>query len=212
MIAVIDFGMGNLHSVTKAIEAAGGKPRLVRDPKGLADAERLVLPGVGAFRDCIAALRRTRLDEAIVRAIEDGVPFLGICLGMQVLMDESLEFGHHRGLGLIKGKVVPLPEHFPEKGFKIPHMGWNDVLKPEHVGRHPVLDPIYGRQAYFVHSYVCQPEDQKDVLALCEYGGVFFAAAIGRANVVGVQFHPEKSQAAGLAMISAFLKWRPSAP
>lgn len=209
MIALIDYGMGNLHSVAKALEAAGGKVKLVKDPGELAAAERIVLPGVGAFRDCIGALRDTGMDTAIMDFINPGKPFLGICLGMQVLMDISFEFGEYRGLGLIPGAVKRFPDSHPERGFKIPHMGWNDVVLSSQTEPHPVLAPLAGQQAYYVHSYYCAPANPAHILAACSYGDYPFAAAIGRDNIVAVQFHPEKSQKAGLAMLEAFVGWKP---
>lgn len=209
MIALIDYGMGNLHSVAKALEKAGGQVRLVREAEKLADASRIVLPGVGAFRDCIGALRETGMDVAILDHIASGKPFLGICLGMQVLMDISFEFGEYRGLGLIPGAVKKFPDSHPERGFKIPHMGWNDVVLSSEKTPHPVLAPLAGMQAYYVHSYYCAPENPEHILAACSYGDYPFASAIGRDNLIGVQFHPEKSQKAGLALLEAFLGWKP---
>lgn len=209
MIGLVDYGMGNLHSVAKALEKVGGKVELVKTPAELAAAERIVLPGVGAFRDCIATLQDSGLDVAIKDFIASGRPFLGICLGMQVLMDASLEFGQHRGLGLIPGVVKPFPESFPEQGYKIPHMGWNDVVLSSQHEPHPVLAPLAGQQVYYVHSYYCQPENPAHILAACSYGSLPFAAAIGRDNIVAVQFHPEKSQKAGLAMLETFVGWKP---
>jgi imidazole glycerol-phosphate synthase subunit HisH len=209
MIALIDYGMGNLHSVAKALEKAGGNVRLVKEPEKLADASRIVLPGVGAFRDCIGALRETGMDAAILEFIASGKPFLGICLGMQVLMDVSFEFGEYRGLGLIPGAVKKFPDSHPERGFKIPHMGWNDVVLSSEKMPHPVLAPLAGMQAYYVHSYYCAPENPEHILAACSYGDYPFASAIGRDNLIGVQFHPEKSQKAGLALLEAFLGWKP---
>ena len=207
MIALIDYGMGNLHSVAKALERVGGKVRLARSPEEIASADRIVMPGVGAFRDCMARLRKTGMDVAVCERMHQGVPYLGICLGMQALMQRSFEYGEHTGLGLIAGDVVPFPEDLPSHGCKIPHMGWNDVLLPEDA--HPVLAPLGDRQCYFVHSYYCQPADEASTLAHCEYGSVRFASAVGRDNFIGVQFHPEKSQRAGLALLHAFLQWRP---
>ena len=209
MIALIDYGMGNLHSVAKALEKSGGKVVLVKAPEELAMASRIVLPGVGAFRDCIGALRESGMDTAILDFIATGKPFLGICLGMQVLMDVSFEFGSHTGLGLIPGAVKKFPDSHPERGFKIPHMGWNDVVLSSESSPHPVLEPLAGRQAYYVHSYYCAPENPSDILAACSYGDYPFSAAIGRDNFIGVQFHPEKSQKVGLALLEAFLKWKP---
>jgi len=209
MIALIDYGMGNLHSVAKALEKSGGKVVLVKRPEELAQASRIVLPGVGAFRDCIGALKESGMDAAILDFITSGRPFLGICLGMQVLMYVSYEFGQHKGLGLIPGAVKKFPDNHPEHGFKIPHMGWNDVVLPGEGKAHPVLAPLAGKQVYYVHSYYCAPENPADILAACSYGEYPFAAAVGRDNFIGVQFHPEKSQNAGLAMLESFLKWTP---
>jgi len=207
MIALIDYGMGNLHSVAKAIERAGGQIRLVKTPEELKDCDRIVLPGVGAFRDCIGALHQSGLDEAIKHRCTGGTPFLGICLGMQVLLSRSFEFGEYKGLGMIPGDVICFPQTLPAKGLKIPHMGWNDVLLPEQP--HPVLDALKNRQCYFVHSYYCVPDNETHTLAQCDYGDIHFACAIGRDNIISVQFHPEKSQAAGLALLESFLQWNP---
>ena len=209
MIALIDYGMGNLHSVAKALERVGGKVALVKKPAELKSASRIVLPGVGAFRDCAAALAEIGMDAAIKAEIDAGLPFLGICLGMQVLMDVSHEFGEHKGLGLIPGAVRKFPDSHPERGFKIPHMGWNDVVLSSEKAPHPVLAPLSGKQVYYVHSYYCAPQNPEHLLAACTYGDYPFAAAIGRDNIVGVQFHPEKSQKAGLALLKAFLNWTP---
>ncbi|MDQ6959321.1 MAG: imidazole glycerol phosphate synthase subunit HisH [Mariprofundaceae bacterium] len=207
MIALIDYGMGNLHSVTKAIERAGGRIRLVKTPEQLKDCDRIVLPGVGAFRDCIGALHQSGLDEAIKERCAAGTPFLGICLGMQVLLSRSFEFGEYKGLDMIPGDVICFPRTLPAKGLKIPHMGWNDVLLPEQA--HPVLEALGNQQCYFVHSYYCVPDDETHTLAQCGYGDIRFACAIGRDNIISVQFHPEKSQAAGLALLESFLQWNP---
>lgn len=209
-VGLIDYGMGNMHSVAKALEKAGAtKVVMVKTPEQLVGAERIVLPGVGAFRDCAAALNESGLGEAVKAKVAEGLPYLGICLGMQVLLDESYEFGRHKGLGLISGIVKPFPEDHPARGFKIPHMGWNDVILSSGRSAHPVLAPLAGKQAYYVHAYVCHPHDPDHIQAACSYGDFPFAAAIGRDNIIGVQFHPEKSQQAGLAMLEAFLKWNP---
>jgi len=208
MIALIDYGMGNLHSVGKALEKAGGKVALVKDADALGNFSRIVLPGVGAFRDCANALSQTGMDEAIKARIAAGVPFLGICLGMQVLMDVSFEFGRYKGLGLIPGTVKKFPESHPERGFKIPHMGWNDVIFSSDKTPHPVLAPLAEQQVYFAHSYYCAPQNPAHIQAACSYGDYPFAAAIGRDNIIGVQFHPEKSQKTGLMLLEAFLRWK----
>lgn len=209
MIGLINYGMGNLHSVAKALEKAGGKVELVSDADALAKYDKIVLPGVGAFRDCSTALKDTGMGAAITSTLDAGTPFLGICLGMQVLMDVSYEFGRHPGLGLIAGAVKAFPQDHPARGFKTPHMGWNDVILSSEKETHPVLATLAGQQVYYVHSYYCMPNNHKHLLAACSYGDHPFAAAIGRDNIVAVQFHPEKSQRAGLALLEAFLQWNP---
>lgn len=209
MIGIVNYGMGNLHSVAKGLEKVGGTVELVSDAEKLKHYDRIVLPGVGAFRDCVGALRQSGMDEAILEAVGRGTPFLGICLGMQVLMDVSLEFGRYEGLGLIPGAVRHFPESHVNRGFKIPHMGWNDVILSSQKKLHPVMAPLAGQQVYYVHSYCCMPENPEYLLAACSYGDYPFAAAIGRDNIVAVQFHPEKSQRAGMALLEAFLQWNP---
>jgi imidazole glycerol-phosphate synthase subunit HisH len=209
-IAVVDYGSGNLRSVAKALERAaqerGGGPVVVTaDPEAVRRADGIVLPGVGAFADCMAALServglRAALEEAVTKR---GLPFLGICVGMQVMASVGHEHGDHLGLDWIDGAVVPLAPSDPD--LVVPHMGWN-TLAPE--DGHPVLAGLDGHDVYFAHSYVFVPADPADTLATVEYGGTH-TAAIGRGNLVGVQFHPEKSQAAGLRLLANFLAWRP---
>ncbi|MBY0282630.1 MAG: imidazole glycerol phosphate synthase subunit HisH [Sphingomonas sp.] len=199
-IALIDYGAGNLHSVANALKAAGaGTVEITASAAVVAFADRIVLPGVGAFGACSAALRALPgMTEAMtVRVIGGGVPFLGICVGMQLMADRGLEFGTHPGLGWISGEVALMTPDNAET--KIPHMGWNDVVpaKP-----HPLIEP---GEAYFLHSYAFTGSD---VVATTAHGGPV-VAAIGRANMLGVQFHPEKSQRYGLALLERFLKWRP---
>ncbi len=202
-IAVIDTGICNLRSVTKALEAVGAEPRVVRRPDAVeaAQAAGLVLPGVGALRDCVAALRSTGLDATVRDWIAADRPFLGICLGMQALFDRSEE-GGVTGLGVFHGRVVrfQLPP-----GFKIPHMGWNTVrfAQPES----PLAESLAreGEAFYFVHSFHCVPEDRGLVLAECDYGGAF-TAAIGRGRCFATQFHPEKSQAKGVQIYRNFVR------
>jgi len=208
-IALVDYGMGNLHSVAKALEKVGASVELVKDGALLKDYDRVVLPGVGAFRDCMTALRESGLDQAITEQVRAGMPFLGICLGMQALMTRSFEFGEYDGLNIIPGGVKPFPESHPERGFKIPHMGWNDVIFSSERPIHPVLAPLQHQQVYYVHSFYCLPDDPNDMLAASSYGDHPFACAVGRANIVAVQFHPEKSQKAGLAMLESFITWNP---
>jgi len=208
-LALIDYGMGNLHSVAKALEKVGTDVDLVKDANALKDYERVVLPGVGAFRDCMSALKKTGLDTAITEQLKQGMPFLGICLGMQALMSASHEFGFYQGLDIISGAVKHFPESHPERGFKIPHMGWNDVAFAADKPIHPVLEPLQNQQVYYVHSYYCAPENPEHMLAASSYGDYPFACAVGRDNIVAVQFHPEKSQKAGLAMLESFVNWKP---
>ena len=200
-IAVIDTGICNLRSVTKALEAVGGSVRVVRTPEEVesANASGLVLPGVGALRDCVASLRATNLDATVREWIAADRPFLGVCLGMQALFEHSEE-GNVTGLGVFPGKVVRF--RLPA-GFKVPHMGWNGVrfVQPGS----PLARGLAGEGEafYFVHSFHCLPADSSLMLAECDYG-LGFCAAIGRGRVFATQFHPEKSQAKGLQIYRNF--------
>ncbi len=199
-IAVIDNGICNLRSVTKALEAVGARPVVVQVPRDVtAAADGLMLPGVGALRDCVASLRATGLAEVVREWIAADKPFLGVCLGMQALFETSEE-GHVQGLGIFPGQVVRFRR--PAE-FKIPHMGWNTVSfrQPQSPLRDGLLE--HGESFYFVHSFHCQPKDPSLVLAECDYGGSF-TAAIGRGRVFATQFHPEKSQAKGLQIYRNF--------
>ena len=200
-IAVIDTGICNLRSVTKALEAVGASIRIVRTPAELAaaDARGLVLPGVGALRDCVASLRASKLEAQVRNWIAADQPFLGVCLGMQALFDHSEE-GNIVGLGIFPGKVVRF--HRPPE-FKIPHMGWNTVrfLQPRSALRSQLS--ASEEAFYFVHSFYCLPDDPGLILAECDYGGPF-CAAIGHGRVFATQFHPEKSQAKGLQVYRNF--------
>jgi glutamine amidotransferase len=201
IIAVIDTGICNLRSVTKALEAVGAEPRVVRKPEEVvaSGGKGLVLPGVGALRDCVASLRSSRLDRTVREWIEDDRPFLGVCLGMQALF-ESSEEGGVKGLGIFPGRVIRFSRP-PE--FKIPHMGWNTLRFTQ--PRSPLAIGLAGEDEafYFVHSFYCDPADRSLVLADCDYGGVF-TAAIGRGRAFATQFHPEKSQAKGLQIYRNF--------
>jgi glutamine amidotransferase len=198
-ICIIDYGMGNLRSVEKAVAAIGGSPEISRDPDIVRQSRGLILPGVGAFGDGMAVLRRKGLDEAILEAVREGTPLLGLCLGLQMLFDESEEFGKHAGLGLIPGKVLRIQE--PD--LCVPHVGWNQV---ELIKADPLLENIQeGSYFYFVHSYYADPENAEDALAWTEYGRRFCSIA-RRGNVWGAQFHPEKSQEAGKQLLRNFLK------
>ena len=210
---VIDYGSGNLRSVAKALERAAretgidARITVTDDAAALDRAKRIVLPGVGAFGDCAAGLRSLPgMIDALDRNVrERGKPFLGICVGMQLMADRGIEHGAHEGLGWIPGEVRPLQPSDP--GLKIPHMGWNVVERRPAAHAHPVLEGFEGgTHAYFVHSYAIVCTRETDVLASADYGGSF-AAVIGRDNMIGTQFHPEKSQAAGLRLLGDFLKW-----
>jgi len=202
-IALIDYGAGNLRSVHNALNAAGAQGVAVTaDADLVRRAERIVLPGVGAFRACIEPLRAIPGMIAALRAavLEEGTPFLGICVGMQLLAERGEEFGTHEGLGWIGGTVRRIERADP--AIKVPHMGWNDVIPR---GRHALIEP---GEAYFLHSYHFDVVAAGDVVAHTDHGGPL-VAAVGRGNILGVQFHPEKSQAYGLAFLDRFLRWQP---
>ena len=200
-IAIVDYGMANLRSVQKAFERVGFAAEITSDPAAIATAEKVVLPGVGAFRDAIARLRETRLDRTILDFIHSGRPFLGICLGMQMLFTRSHEDGTHAGLELFPGDVVRFP-HVP--GLKVPHMGWNTLkFKPPECPLFAGLPPEPA--VYFVHSYFAEPTDRGLVSAEADYPGPF-CAAIWKDNVFATQFHPEKSQDVGMTMLKNFAK------
>lgn len=200
---IIDYQMGNLRSVQKAIEKVGGQAEISSDAAKIADAKRLILPGVGAFGDAMAELNQRGLVDPIRDYCRSGRPFLGICLGMQLLLDSSTEHGQHEGLGIIPGNVMRFENRSDRK---IPHMGWNTV---SHVGGHPMLSSIDdGSHFYFVHSYYVQPADPSVDMLRCDYDQTF-TAAIARDNVVATQFHPEKSQSAGLRLLAGFLQFNP---
>jgi len=212
-VAIIDYGSGNLHSAAKSFERAAsgvdGKAPTIQvtdDPELVAGADRVVLPGVGAFADCRAGLAAVPgMDEALAQAVRRrGVPFLGICVGMQLMATRGLEHGVHAGLDWIAGDVVPIEPSDPV--LKIPHMGWNELVP----GRdHPVFRGLAaGSHAYFVHSFHLRPANPDSLLSSADYGGPV-VAAVGHDNLVGTQFHPEKSQATGLRLIANFLTWSP---
>jgi len=201
MIAIIDYGMGNLRSVSKAFERLGFAVNVTRDPRQIADASHVVLPGVGAFPDCMRNLEEMGLIDPVHRALSSGKPFLGICLGLQLLFTESEEFGLHKGLGWIRGRVV----RFSGSGLKVPHMGWNtlEIQKPT-----PVLQGLSAdAMVYFVHSYYVVPENPDLIATTTEYGHSF-ASSIATGNVFACQFHPEKSQAVGLLLLRNFAQCR----
>jgi len=213
--AIVDYGSGNLHSAAKAVERAAresayaGDVVVTRDPHTVAQADRIVLPGVGAFADCKRGIEEVpgMLDALHVAVRSKGRPFLGICVGMQLMADRGLEHGETQGFGWIPGKVDKIAPSDP--ALKIPHMGWNTI---EARKSHPLLEGIPlgpdGLHAYFVHSYQLKTSDASDMVAQADYGGPI-TAVVGRDNIAGTQFHPEKSQRLGLALIANFLKWRP---
>ena len=198
MIAIVDYEMGNLRSVQKAFERVGHEATITSDPAVLASASRIVLPGVGAFRDAIAALRDRKLVDPIRAAIEAGKPFLGICLGLQMLFDKGYEDGEHEGLGIIPGEVVRFK--VPAE-FKVPHMGWNQIRFRR---RPPIFEGVDdGAHFYFVHSYYVVPRESGVIATETEYATPF-TSSIWRDRLFAVQFHPEKSQAAGLRVLKNF--------
>ena len=210
-VVVMDYGVGNLLSVTRALESCGATASISSDPAEIRGAERLVLPGVGAFESCMASLRESGLQDPLLEFIDSGRPLLGICVGMQMLLEVSEEFGVHAGLGLIKGKVARIASTDTEgRKLKIPHIGWSP-LRPrqgasEAQWRGTVMQDVQpGAAAYFVHSFAAVPSDPADCLAITLYGGQPITAAIARNNIVGTQFHPEKSGSIGLGILRRFV-------
>ena len=198
MIALVDYGAGNVFSVFKALETVGAQVRLTTEPAVVRSADKVVLPGVGAFADCMSALRRTGLAAAIQESVNRGVPFLGICVGMQVLFDVGEELGHHAGLSLLPGRVV----RFAHKHLKVPHTGWNQLLPCRDS---PLLQGLpVGAWAYFNHAYHCLAHTAH-VLTETDYGGSFISA-VWHDSIHGIQFHPEKSQAVGLRILRNFVE------
>ena len=211
-IALIDYGSGNLRSAEKALLKAGGALasacaiEVTSDPEAIARADAVVLPGVGAFAACVGLIdEKSGLREAIAEAVRvRGAPFLGVCVGMQLLASAGLEFGETPGFDWIAGEVRRLEPS--DRLFKVPHMGWNAL---EGVSGHPLFKDVpAGSHMYFTHSFAFHPRDGADIAALVDHGGRF-AAAVARDNLAGVQFHPEKSQSAGLRLLANFLEWRP---
>jgi len=201
MIAIVDYGMGNLRSVSKAFEAAGHQAVVTRDKRVINNASHVVLPGVGAFGDCMANLEKFELAEVIRSTIQSGKPFLGICLGLQLLFTESEEFGVHKGLGIIPGIVRRFAL---DPTLKVPHMGWNQVNAERPC---PLFEGIVdGSDWYFVHSYFVDPTDRAVAATTTTYG-IPFVSAIWRENIVACQFHPEKSQSVGLQLVKNFGAW-----
>ena len=201
MIAIIDYGVGNLFSLCSSLKSIGAEAVVTPDPAVIRAADRIILPGVGAFADAAEKLRATGLDQVLLEEAARGKKIMGICLGMQMLFEESHEYGIHKGLGLIPGRVIPMAGYIPD-GLKIPHIGWNPlILKGE--AKHPLLKYVSeGDCVYFVHSYFAT-DCTDSVIATAEYGKEL-TAAVARDNVMGCQFHPEKSGKVGLAILKAF--------
>lgn len=208
VVHVVDYGIGNLYSVARAVEAVGGEARLVTRPEEVAAAGRLLLPGVGAFEPCMRTLADRGLAEPVREFARTGQPFLGICVGMQLLFDQSLEFGSHAGLGLIPGHVAPIPPTDANGERKVPHIGWSPLMQPE--GRDWTGTVLEGESeakssAYFVHSFSCVPADPAHVLAEVDHGGYRICAGIQTGNITAFQCHPEKSGPVGLRILKRFL-------
>jgi glutamine amidotransferase len=205
LIAVVDYGSGNLRSVARALARSGFEPEVTGDPAAVRRADGVVLPGVGAFADAAASLRAKGLDDAVREGIEAGRPYLGLCLGLQLLFDASDEHGETPGLGLLRGRVTRFPERAASgEALRVPHIGWNTV---RFQGDHPMLRRLPQEGCfYFVHSYRALPADSADVVGWTDHGGVF-AAAVARRNLFAVQFHPEKSQSAGRRLLDAWRDW-----
>ncbi len=205
-VGIIDYGYGNLFSLEKALAHLGVRAVTLKTPKAIRGMSALIVPGVGAFGEGIKELRKRGFEKPILSHANVGKQLLGICLGMQFLFDYSEEFGTHKGLGLIQGKVGRIS---PKKGFKVPHIGWNEMQLPR--GRKnwksTILDGIsVGKHVYFVHSYAGTPKERKDIVAEAEYGGSRIVAAVQRGTLFGTQFHPEKSGEIGLSILKNFLK------
>ncbi|WP_299094204.1 imidazole glycerol phosphate synthase subunit HisH [uncultured Metabacillus sp.] len=202
MIAIIDYGMGNLYSVSKALERMNVDYILSPDQAELEKADGYILPGVGAFKDAMSILNETGLTDFIQKIVAEGKPLLGICLGMQLLFEESEENGLSKGLALLPGKVVKIPETVGGTTLKVPHMGWNEL---QIQNDSPLLKGLSGGHAYFVHSYYVNTEEKDTLLATADYG-VDVPAVVGKGNVFGTQFHPEKSSELGLAILKNYIK------
>ena len=208
-VAIIDYGVGNLLSVQRAVEECGAEAITSSDPDVINRADRVILPGVGAFANGMRALESLDLVEAIKAIALDGIPLLGICLGMQLLLDESEEYGTTKGLGLIPGRVVPIPAFgIDTTNLKIPHIGWNSLLASEDTGWSGTIlqNSTPSDAVYFAHSFMSNPEDPEMCIADCLYGGNRISAVIARENIFGCQFHPEKSGDKGLKILKAFVE------
>lgn len=212
-VTILDYGLGNLFSITNAFKYLGARVQIASRNENLNNATRVVIPGVGAFSDGMHEMKRRGFVESLHHVMQKKRPILGICLGMQMLLSMSEEFGEHEGLGIIPGKVVAIPGKTTDgKLLKIPHIGWARVFPRDQEGwSGPLTQSIRpGTSFYFVHSYVARPEDEDQLIGYCEYGGHQLTAIISRENVFGVQFHPEKSAGAGLRLLKNFLSINPN--
>jgi len=207
IVVIVDYGVGNLRSVVRAVTRCGATPILATTPEQVAKASIMILPGVGAFGRCVTALKARGLAEPVLQVIAAGRPVLGICVGMQMLMDESEEFGQHPGLGLVRGTVRSIPKTRSDgTSHKIPHIGWNRLQPATGGWKGTIFESVEpGEACYFVHSFAAQPDTNENNLAHCDYNGRNVCAAIRKDNLVGVQFHPEKSGPVGLKILSSFL-------
>ncbi len=206
-VVIVDYGVGNLRSVARAVARCGATPIFATTPEQVAHASILILPGVGAFGSCVAALNAHGLAEPTLQVIAAGRPVLGICVGMQMLMDESEEFGVHRGLGLIQGGVKAIPKTRSDgTPHKIPHIGWNGLQPSANGWAGTIFEDVQpGEACYFVHSFAARPSKDENNLAHCDYNGREICAAVHKGNLSGVQFHPEKSGPVGLKILSRFI-------
>lgn len=208
VVHIVDFGAGNLYSVARAVEKVGYTPCVTDSPFAVQSAERLILPGVGAFRDGMSGLAARGLDDAVRAYAQTGRPLLGICLGMQMLMTSSLEFGTHEGLGLVPGSAVPIPRvGVDQQPHKVPFIGWAclEINRSSQLATRGLAEPLGRGAVYLVHSFHCEVEDSTHSAAQYFYDGASVTAAVGKDNIVGMQFHPEKSGAIGLAALRDYL-------
>ncbi len=207
-VTVIDYGASNLLNVVRALKHCGAQTEVTNHAATIAKADKLILPGVGAFGDCSKALDTLGLSQPIKDYVASGKPFLGICVGMQVMFDVGEEFGTHKGLGIIPGKVVRIPDKSKDgKPHKIPHIGWDELLRPSHVASwdDTIFSAVHNASVYFVHSYMGVPDNAADRIAYVDYNCVEICAGVRRGNAYGCQFHPEKSGEAGLSILKGFM-------